>query len=224
MIRVLIVDDHAMVREGLERLVDTWDGIGVIGSEADMAEAVAAYRALRPDVVLMDIVLSGEYDGIEATRRIVAGDPDATIVMLTSHPDHDHVERALSAGAVGYVLKHAPAADVERAIRAAARGESPVDSKVAHVLLRGRALEAPDRLLSPREQEILDLLGQGMPNKLIARRLAISERTVKGHLTRIYRQIGVTDRVQAALYVRGLEVGDPTSPRGGGAGGSRPKV
>lgn len=202
MIRLLIVDDHAVVRQGLERLVETWEGIQAVAMAADGAQAVMLRRETRPDVVLMDLGMEGEFDGVEATRRIVLEDPAARVVVLTSFPDQDHVERALDAGAVGYVLKYSAAEDIERAVRAAARGESPLDPKVARVLLR-RHSAAEERTLSTREREVLALVGRGLPNKLIARKLDISERTVKGHLTSIYRQIGVTDRVQAALFARG---------------------
>jgi DNA-binding NarL/FixJ family response regulator len=200
-IRILVVDDHEFVRQGLERLIATWEGIEVVATAADGAEAVSRYRTRRPDVVLMDIGMAGE-DGVDATRRILELDPGARVVVLTSFPDQEHVERALSAGAVGYILKYAAAEDIERAVRAAARGESPLDPKVAHLLLRGRSEEGSAKGLSPREREVLRLVGDGMPNKLIARRLGITERTVKGHLTSIYRQIGVTDRLQAALFAR----------------------
>ena len=200
MIRLLIVDDHEFVRQGLERLVVTWEGIEVVGTAGDGAEAVVGYAATAPDVVLMDLGMPGELDGIEATRRITAADPNRRIVVLTSFPDRDHIERALDAGALGYVLKYAAAEDIERAIRAAARGESPLDPKVAHVLMDRHQVDDPLKELSQREREVLSLVGGGLPNKQIARRLGITERTVKGHLTNIYRQIGVTDRLQAALF------------------------
>lgn len=207
MIRILIVDDHEFVRQGLERLVANWDGIEVVATAGDGAEAVSRYAAALPDVVLMDLGMPGELDGIEATRQITAAYPQRKIVILTSFPDRDHIERALDAGAIGYMLKYAAAEDIERAIRAAARGESPLDPKVAHVLMDQRVVDDPLKELSLREREVLSLVGKGMPNKQIARRLGITERTVKGHLTNIYRQIGVTDRVQAALFAtsHGLE-------------------
>ncbi len=207
MIRILIVDDHEFVRQGLERLVATWEGIEVVATAGDGAEAVSCYAAALPDVVLMDLGMPGELDGIEATRQITAAHPQRKIVVLTSFPDRDHIERALAAGAVGYVLKYAAAEDIERAIRAAARGESPLDPKVAHVLMDRREAGDPLNRLSQREREVFALVGSGLPNKQIARRLGITERTVKGHLTNIYRQIGVTDRVQAALFAtsHGLE-------------------
>lgn len=202
MIRVLVVDDHAVVRQGLERLIGTWEGVAAVGEASTADQAVARYSALRPDIVLMDLGLGDGGDGVLATARIVAVDPGARIIALTSHPDRDHVERALEAGAIGYLLKYASADEVERGVRAAARGESPLDPKVAGLLIR-RPEVGPAATLSPREREVLDLVGKGLSNKLIAHRLSITERTVKGHLTSIYRQIGVTDRLGAALVARG---------------------
>lgn len=228
MIRLMIVDDHAVVRQGLERLAATWEGIEFAAAASDGARSVELYGELRPDVVLMDLGMAGELDGVEATRGIVAIDPGARVVVLTSHPDQDHVEQALEAGAIGYVLKFAEAEEIERAVRSAARGESPIDPKVAHILMRARPSGGVMSTLSTREREVLALLGRGLPNKLIALRLAITERTVKGHLTSIYRQIGVTDRVGAALFARanGLAGQDPPGNAGstGGGSGSRPKV
>lgn len=214
MIRVLIVDDHAVVRQGMERLIESWDGIEVAGTAADGGSGVGEFLRLRPDVVLMDLGL-GDDDGAEVTRRIIEIDPAARVLVLTSFPDRAHVEHALDAGAAGYLLKHASAREVESAIRAAARGETPLDPKVAHVLLRRPGPTGPPGL-SEREREVLQLVGEGLPNKRIAQRLGITERTVKGHLTTIYRQLGVTDRLQAALVARGgASVGAPAEdPQG----------
>lgn len=205
MIRVLIVDDHAVVRQGMERLISTWEGIDVVGSAADAAGSFTQYVRLRPDVVLMDIGLAGDADGIEATRRIVAHDPAARGVVLTSHPDRAHVERALDAGAIGYLLKHAAQHEVEQAVHAAARGETPIDPKIAHVLWRRPEPVGPPGL-SGRERQVLELVAAGHSNKVIATRLGITERTVKGHLTSIYRHLGVSDRLQAALAARGASL------------------
>lgn len=202
MIRVLIVDDHAVVRQGMERLVSTWEGIEVVGSASDADGAFTQYVRLRPDVVLMDIGLAGDADGVEATRRIVAHDGAARVVVLTSHPERAHVERALDAGAIGYLLKHAAAHEVELAVRAATRGETPIDPKIAHILWRRPEPVGPPGL-SERERQVLELVAAGLPNKVIAGRLGITERTVKGHLTSIYRHLGVSDRLQAALAARG---------------------
>ena len=200
-IRVLLCDDHAVVREGLARLLDRTEGIEVVGSAADGVEAVAAALAVRPDVVLMDLAMPN-LDGIGATRRIVAEAPGANVVVLTSFGDNTRIHDALDAGALGYLLKDAEAAEVVRAIRAASRGEAPLDPRVARLVLARGTTPAALSGMTAREREVLALLGTGLPNKVIARRLGISEATVKAHLTRIFRQIGVTDRTQAAIWAR----------------------
>ena len=199
MIRTLIVDDHGIVREGLERLLDSFDDIAVVGSAANGDIAVTAAGALHPDVVLMDLDMPGGIDGIEATRSILSGNSGAKILILTSFSDRDRILRAVDAGAVGYVLKDSPAEDLVRALRSAARGEFPIDPKVARALLEQKGDRGPLDEMSAREIQVLGLVGAGMPNKEIARRLQITERTVKGHLTSVFRHIGVTDRTQAAL-------------------------
>jgi DNA-binding NarL/FixJ family response regulator len=200
-IRVLLCDDHAVVREGLARLLESTDGIDVVGSAADGEEGVAAALALRPDVILMDLAMPN-VDGVAATRRISAEAPDAQVVVLTSFSDNTRIHDALDAGARGYLLKDAEASEVVRAIRAAARGEAPLDPRVARaVLARGTTPNAMAGMTA-REREVLGLLGTGLANKAIARSLGISEATVKAHLTRIFRQIGVTDRTQAAIWAR----------------------
>ena len=200
-IRVLLCDDHAVVREGLARLLESTDGIEVVGTAADGAEGVAATIALRPDVVLMDLAMPN-VDGVAATRRIVAEAPETRVVVLTSFSDNRRIHDALDAGARGYLLKDAEASEVVRAIRAAARGEAPLDPRVARAVLARGTTPAPLAGMTAREREVLALLGTGMANKVIARRLGISEATVKAHLTRIFRQIGVTDRTQAAIWAR----------------------
>jgi DNA-binding NarL/FixJ family response regulator len=137
---------------------------------------------------------------VEATRRVIAEAPHAQVVVLTSFVDRDRVVDALAAGAIGYLLKDAEPHELRDAIRAAARGESPLDPRAARTVLTARAEPDPLEALSSREREVLGLLLEGLPNKLIARRLDITEKTVKSHLTRIFREIGVTDRTQAALW------------------------
>jgi DNA-binding NarL/FixJ family response regulator len=212
MIRLLVVDDHGMIRQGLERLLNGFDGMEVVGIGASGVEAVEAAAAVRPDVVLMDLEMPGDFDGVEATRRVKAADADVKVVILTSFSDRDRIVRAFDAGAIGYVLKDGPAEELERAIRAAARGDFPVDPKAARVLF-ARSREAdPLSVLSDREQEVLGLVGLGLPNKEIARRLGITERTVKGHLTGIYRTVKVDDRTQAALWAQRMGL-TPASAR-----------
>lgn len=206
MIRLMIVDDHGVVRAGLERLAVTFDGVDVVGSAADGAEAVELAAELRPDVVLMDLEMP-RVDGIEATRRIVGAAQPPQIVVLTSFSDRERILRALDAGAVGYVLKDAAPEELEKAIRAAARGESPLDPRAARALLAARRAPAPSKQLSERELEVLAMVAEGLPNKLISRRLGISEKTVKAHLTSIFRTIDVTDRTQAALWAQRNGIG-----------------
>jgi len=199
-IRVLVAEDHAVVRSGLERLLATSSEIEVVGGAADGEQAVTLAAELAPDVVLMDLSMPN-MDGIEATRRILAGNDAVQVVVLTSISDREKIEAALDAGAIGYLLKDAEPEEVIRGIRAAARGESPIAPKAARTLLAARG-ERPESRLSDRELEVLRCVAEGLPNKVIARRLGISEKTVKAHLTRVYQQIGVTDRTQAALWAR----------------------
>jgi DNA-binding NarL/FixJ family response regulator len=199
-IRVLVAEDHAVVRSGLERLLATSSEIDVVGGAADGEQAVTLAAELAPDVVLMDLSMPN-MDGIEATRRILAGNDAVQVVVLTSISDREKIEAALDAGAIGYLLKDAEPEEVIRGIRAAARGESPIAPKAARTLLAARG-ERPESRLSDRELEVLRCVAEGLPNKVIARRLGISEKTVKAHLTRVYQQIGVTDRTQAALWAR----------------------
>jgi len=202
-IRVLIADDHPLARAGLEHLLGALDDITVVGAASGGREAVHLAAEHAPDVVLMDLEMP-DMDGIETTQALRARQPGAAVVVLTSFSDRERILAALDAGAVGYLLKDADPDELARAIRAAARGEAPLHPLAARELLdRHRA--GPQ--LTDRESEILALVAQGLPNKLIARRLAISERTVKGHLTRVFERIGVTDRTQAALWARDHRLG-----------------
>jgi DNA-binding NarL/FixJ family response regulator len=199
MIRLLIADDHSVVRTGLRHLVATFDDVELVGAAADGDEAVTLCADHDPDVVLMDLEMP-VLDGIEATRRIVEAQPGVAVVVLTSFSDREQILRALDAGAVGYLLKDAEPAELERAVRAAARGEAPLDPRAGRALLQDRASGSPLGGLSEREREVLGMVARGLPNKLIARELQISEKTVKAHLTSVFRTIGVTDRTQAALW------------------------
>jgi DNA-binding NarL/FixJ family response regulator len=200
-IRVLIVDDHAVVRRGLEQLLGTTTDMEVVGVASDGEEATATAARETPDVVLMDLSMPN-VDGVEATRRIVDAQPDVHVVVLTSFAEHQRVLDALEAGAVGYLLKDAAPDEVLSGIRAAHAGGSPLDPKAARALVDARRAQRPARELSAREEEVLRLLATGLANKQIARRLGISERTVKAHLTSVFQQLGVTDRTQAALWAR----------------------
>ena len=208
MIRVVLADDHGVIRDGLGRLIGALDDIELVGVAADGREALDRCTETKPDVVLMDLDMP-VMDGIEATRRIVAAQPSTAIIVLTAFSDRQRILGALEAGACGYLLKDVDAESVGEAIRAAARGESPLDPRVARTVLEARSAPDPLAGLSPREREVLALLAEGLPNKLIARRLSISEKTVKSHMTRIFRELGVTDRTQAALWA---ERNDPQAP------------
>ena len=200
MIRVLLVEDHGLVRAGLERLLSRVEDVEVVGGAADGAEAIRLVADTNPDVVLMDLSMPN-VDGIEATRKIVAARPQAQVVVLTSVTDRERILAALDAGAVGYLLKVSEPQVLIEGIRSASRGESPLSPKAARTLLTART-ERDRPELSERERQVLRCVAQGKPNKLIARELGISEKTVKTHLTRIFQQIGVTDRTQAALWAR----------------------
>jgi DNA-binding NarL/FixJ family response regulator len=200
-IRVLLADDHDVVRRGLTALLEGAGDISVVGAAADGAEAVTLSLEHTPDVVLMDLSMPG-VDGVEATRRVVAERPDARVVILTSFSDRERILDALDAGAVGYLLKDAEPDELLRGVRAAARGESPLAPKAAQAVLEARAEGRPTADLTARERDVLELLAQGLANKQIARRLGIAEKTVKAHLTSVFQRIGVTDRTQAALWAR----------------------
>jgi len=206
-IRVLLADDHAVVRAGLASLLDEAGGIVLVSEAADGAAAVELARLHRPDLVLMDLSMP-VLDGIEATRRVLAEFPDIQVLVLTSFADRVRVQDALDAGATGYLLKDADPRDLIAGIRAAARGDVPLDPRVARALLpsagghRGGPQPAGAAQLSPREAQALRLVAQGMANKQIGRALGITERTVKVHLGNAYRRIGVNDRTSAAMWVR----------------------
>jgi DNA-binding NarL/FixJ family response regulator len=204
-IRVLLAEDHSLVRAGLADLLENVADFEVVGAAADGAEAVALAAEHRPQVVLMDLLMP-EVDGIEATRRIKQADSGVQVVVLTSFSDRGRIMEALDAGAVGFLLKDAEPDELFRGIRAAARGESPLAPKAAREVLLARS-ERRGPGLTERELDVLGLVRAGLSNKLIARRLEISEKTVKSHLTSIFQRIGVTDRTQAALWAERHGVG-----------------
>ncbi len=201
MIRVLVADDHLLVRSGLEALLDAADDMTVVGSAADGFEAVLRVRDVRPQVVLMDLSMPG-MDGVMATRMILAEDPSVQVLVLTSFADMEQVTAALDAGAVGYLLKDSEPAGLLEAVRAVAVGGSPLDPRVARTLLADRLTPASRGVLTDREREVLVLVAQGMANKQIARALGITEHTVKAHLTNVFQAIGVGDRTSAALWAQ----------------------
>ena len=200
MIRVAIADDHRVVRVGLEQLLATFDDVELVGS-ADGGEAAAALVAsTKPDVVLLDLSMP-DIDGIEVTRRAASTSPSTRVVLFTSFSDRDQILQALDAGAIGYLLKDAEPEAIHDALRAAARGEAPLAPKAAAELLASRAGGPSGGVeLTTRERDVLQLVIAGDANKQIARKLGISEKTVKGHLTNLFQRIGVQDRTQAALW------------------------
>lgn len=183
----------------MAQLLETTDDLRLVGEAADGEAAIGMAAELRPDVVLMDLSMPG-VDGAEAIARVVAVHPTAHVLVLTSFSDQNRILDALHAGAEGYLLKHAEPETILSGVREVVLGGSPLDPKAARVLLTSRRLPRTSLRLTDREQEVLRLVGEGLPNKSIARRLGISERTVKAHLTSVYQQIGVTDRTQAALW------------------------
>jgi DNA-binding NarL/FixJ family response regulator len=201
MIRVMLVDDHRLVRAGLTSLLATAADIEVVAEADDGAQAVRDVERADPDVVLMDLSMPG-LDGVSATRRIVLDRPGTRIVVLSSFSDASRVREAIAAGAVGYVLKDCTPEELLAAVRAAAAGNTPLDARVAGALLPGTEGRDPAGQLSDRELQVLRLAGKGLANKQIARSLGIAEQTVKIHLGNVFKRIGVADRTSAALWAR----------------------
>ena len=198
MIRVLVVDDHQLVRAGLITLLEAAADIQVAGEAADGRQALEAAKAASPDVVLMDLSMP-VLDGVAATRLLLAELPRTRVVALTSFSDRQRVTDVLAAGATGYVLKDSRPDDLLAAVRAAADGHVPLDPRVAAALLPSREVPLTEQL-SEREKQVLRLVAVGLANKQIARRLGIAEKTVKTHLTNLFQRLGVADRTQAALW------------------------
>ena len=201
MIRVLLADDHRMVRAGLRALLANAADVGVVAEAADGAQAVQAVDDSAPDMVLMDLSMP-VLDGIAATRAIRTRHPEVRVVVLSSFDDQDRVRQALQAGATGYVLKDCTPDELLAAIRSAAAGHAPLDPRVAGALLPDTGQPTVAEQLSQRELQVLRLASQGLANKQIGRTLGIAERTVKVHLGNIFRRIGVSDRTSAALWAR----------------------
>jgi DNA-binding NarL/FixJ family response regulator len=212
-IRVLIVDDHSVVRMGLRVFFDLQPDIEVVGEAADGSEGVAMARRLTPDVVLMDLLMPN-MDGITAIARIKAERPETEIVTMTSFIEEEKVTAALEAGASGYVLKDAEAEEVATAVRAAFAGEVHLDPAVARLLAqRMRAKKTgegePVEPLTDREKDVIRLLGQGMSNKEIAAELSITERTARTHVSNILGKLNLASRTQAALWAVEHKLADP---------------
>ena len=195
MIRVLIADDHAVVRQGLRTFLGLQEDIDVVGEAADGEEALALAERLAPDVVLIDLVMPG-VDGIEALRRLRDRMPAARAIVLSSFVDDDKLFPAVRAGAAGYLLKDVQPQELVAAIRTVHGGGALLHPTVAARLME----ELADDPLTPREREVLALIGRGLPNKQIARELGIAEKTVKAHVSAVLAKLGVSDRTQAALY------------------------
>ncbi len=200
-IRVLVVDDHAVVREGLRAFLELQEGIEVVAEAGDGREAVEAAARLRPDVILMDLVMP-RLDGVAAMRELRVIVPDTRVIVLTSFLDDDKLLPAVRAGAAGYLLKNARPEELVRAVHTAHAGEALLDPVVAARLVETLAADGgaePLDRLTPREREVLVLIGRGFPNKLIARELGLAEKTVKTHVGHVLAKLGVTDRTQAAV-------------------------
>lgn len=199
MIRVAIADDHKVVRVGLEQLLLTFDDVEFLGAGEGGEDAVTLCEQRHPDVLLLDLSMP-DLDGIEVTKRLRQASPDTKVVVFTSFSDRERIVQALDAGAVGYLLKDAEPDELHAAVQAAARGEAPLTPRAAAALLAHRRDRPAEVELTPREREVLGLVVDGLANKQIARRMGISEKTVKGHLTNLFQRIGVADRTQAALW------------------------
>jgi DNA-binding NarL/FixJ family response regulator len=193
---VVLVDDHTMLRQSLRRAIEA-EGVEVVGEAGDGEEAVRVVLATKPDVVLMDVSMP-RTDGIDATRQLVAADRTIRVVMLTMHADREVIDRALKAGAVGYLTKDASIAEVVEAVTLAANGDRALSPRLAALMLT-EARTAQEPLLSAREEEVLQLVADGLGTTEIAQKLFISQKTVKNHLASIYEKLDARDRTQAVL-------------------------
>jgi DNA-binding NarL/FixJ family response regulator len=208
-IRVLLVDDHAVVREGLRTFLELQDGIEVIGEAGDGREGIQEAERLRPDVVLMDLVMP-KLDGVQAMRELRERGSRARVIVLTSFLEDERLLPALRSGAAGYLLKNVQPQELARAVRVAAAGETLIDPAVATRLvdaLEDDGREERAEQLTPRERQVLALIGRGFANKRIALELGIAEKTVKTHVGNVLSKLGVADRTQAALYAARMRPG-----------------
>ncbi|MBR2569608.1 MAG: response regulator transcription factor [Paenibacillus sp.] len=202
-IQVLLVDDHEMVRIGLAAVLSTEDGIEVVGEASNGEEGIRLALEYKPEVVLMDLVMDG-MDGIETTRRLLQLHPDCKVIVLTSYLDDEKMYPVIEAGAFSYLLKTSRATEIAEAIRAAARGQSVLESQVASKMMnrfrQPKPAQTAHEQLTEREMDVLTLLAKGKSNQDIADELFIGIKTVKFHVTNILAKLGVEDRTQAAIY------------------------
>lgn len=203
-LRVLVADDHPVVRAGIAGLLAAEPGIEVVGEATDGEQAVALAAVLRPDVVVMDLRMPG-MDGDEATARIRSSSPAVRVLVLTTYESDDSILRAVEAGASGYLLKAAPPEEIVAGVRAVARGDTALAPALAASLVRGMAERGSAPSLSPREREVLALVADGLSNPEIAERLFLGEATVKSHLGHVFDKLGVRDRTRAVT--RAMELG-----------------
>ena len=204
-ISILIVDDHQLVRQGVRDFLETQRDLVVVGEAGTGDEAVRLADQYIPDVILMDLVMPGGVDGVEATRRVKNISPRTQVLVLTSYHDDEHIFPAIRAGALSYVLKDIGSAELAEAVRKAAQGEAVINSRVAARLVqevRGRQDVSPNPFteLTDREMEVLRLIADGLSNAMIAEQLVISVKTVKGHVSNILGKLHLGDRTQAAVY------------------------
>jgi NarL family two-component system response regulator LiaR len=204
-ISILLVDDHRMVRQGVRAFLETQPDLEVVGEADSGKQAVAFARQHVPDVVLMDLVMPGGMDGVEATRQVKTHSPRTQIVVLTSYHEDEHIFPAIRAGALSYVLKEIGPEELADVVRKAAQGEAVLHPRVASRVIQevqGTRDSAPNAFteLSDRELEVLHLVADGLTNAEIARRLVLSEKTVKGHVSNILGKLHLNDRTQAAVY------------------------
>ena len=211
-IRVLIVDDHAVVRQGLKAFLRVQDDIEFVGEAANGDEAVTQALSVQPDVILMDLIMPG-MDGVETMRRLSAAGVDAKVIVLTSFSEDDQVLAAVKAGAAGYLLKDVQPQELGNAIRSVHAGDAQLHPSIASKLMREVAAAGSRHkdadALTARELEVLKALARGMSNKEIAAELGVAEKTVKTHVSSILRKLGVADRTQAALYAVRERLADP---------------
>lgn len=202
-IRLMLADDHRMLREGLRRSMSE-EGFDVVGEASDGDEAVRMADQLRPDVILMDVTMP-DVDGVEATRRIHSSQPEIRVIMLTMHADSDVLASAIRAGASGYLVKDCSTDEVAEAVRMAANGDTALSPQLAATMLdEVRRLDRPtdsddERVVTRREEEVLQLIADGCSTPEVAERLYISQKTVKNHLASIYQKLDARDRTQAVL-------------------------